>query len=290
MSEPWSANVRLAAGNCAWTLLGSVGMSSSHARSSVSVSPEDALLIASIGAEIDVRLRHEARDWYATFHDLIAHPVVNRRLASAGTMLNAAWSSFAAVDVRTNKSRRVIDRSTPYAHLRYRAAFGTQARADSLFMLAMHTDHESRGWTADAVRRSTGFEKGAVRIALHRCVEAGILRVTRLGNTDWFAIADETALHDLLGPGRTAPIDTANVAFAFDATLAAAHALEADGGPGGMLEARAKLDEQAQALADLRFNMPLPSTDLVAFRGELESELLRLLERLADPMRPMWPW
>ena len=77
MSGPLEQRCRAAAEQCAWLLLGSVGMSTaSSARVNHSVSPEDALLVASIGSETDRRLRDEARDWFLEFDDLISRPAL----------------------------------------------------------------------------------------------------------------------------------------------------------------------------------------------------------------------
>lgn len=310
MSGPLEQRCRAAAEQCAWLLLGSVGMSTaSSARVNHSVSPEDALLVASIGSETDRRLRDEARDWFLEFDDLISRPALKHRVSRLDDASTMAWASFvaplsgrargvipgaAAADAdmsftRSGKSRRVVTADKAYGLLRCRAAFGTQARADVLFLLATTPDNV-RGWMADALARSAGFTKSAVRDALDRLTEAGIVRRTRVGNADWFALAEPERLIAFIGPVVSPPVDTIDVTRVLRCLIEASRLLDEDEGDAAFVPARAALEPVDQALASLRAQLPLPTHDFELGRRELEAMIEALVDRIADPSRQMWPW
>lgn len=310
MIGPLEQRCRAAAERCAWTLLGSVGMSTaSGARVCHSVSPEDALLVASIGSESDRRLRDEARDWFLEFDDLVSRPALKHRVARLDDLSRAAWVSFVAplsgrargvipgapaADtkgsfVRSGKSRRVVTIDVAYGLLRCRAAFGTQARADVLFLLATTPD-SVRGWMADALARSAGYTKSAVRDALDRLTEAGIVRRTRVGNADWFALSDPEQLIALIGPVATPPVDTIDIPRVLRCLLDASRLLDEDDADAVFVPARAALEPVDAALENLRAPLGLPTHDFKFGRRELEAMIGALGDRLGVPSRQMWPW
>lgn len=308
MTDSLVAVMQESAARCAWGLLGSVGMSSaSGAPARHSVSPEDALVIASIASAADSRLRDEARDWFVTFDDLISRPVLKHRLGLLGESAIDHWRSFTAplapwVRGRipsaepgnahfepSGKSQRTITRERQYGRLRCRAIFGTQARADVIFQLASEGDG-ARGWTADALARRTGYTKSAVREALDRLVEGDIVRRARVGNADWFSLANADHLCAVLGDLAMAPVDTTPVARVYSLLLTAAMLLDSNPDPAVFVRARAMLEPLQRDLDDLRAQLPGPTHDFEHGRRELREMLLELAARLADPTRPLWPW
>jgi len=190
---------------------------------------------------------------------------------------------------RSGKSRRVVTADIAYGLLRCRAAFGTQARADVLFLLASTPDNV-RGWMADALARSAGYTKLAVRDALDRLTESGIVRRTRVGNADWFALAEPDRVAALVGPVRTAPIDTIDVPIILRRLIDASRLLDGDDSPAVFVPARAMLEPVDRALGDMHAQLPLPTHDFEFGRRELEVMIGELVDRIGDPSRPMWPW
>lgn len=200
--------------HAAWGLLGALGMSSTdHITVHRAIEPESALILAALAAPNDARLADEARDWWVTFQDLVSRPVLKRRLKQLDVEANERWVDFAEPvttyrgESRANASARMAwvpsGKTTRHGFtddpvlgtLRYRAAFGVQARAGILQILAQ--DDRGRGYTADALARSTGYSKGAVREAVDRMVEARLVRVSRVANTDWFAADDPASIRSL---------------------------------------------------------------------------------------------
>ncbi len=302
---PLEQACRSAAASCAWSLLASVGMSSADGRRvPFSVAPEDSLMIASIGATIDSRLGEEARDWFVEFDDLVSRPVLKHRVRRLGEL---EWSAFAtplATVVRgalpgvatsggdrfprTGKSRRAITGEAAFGLLRYRAAFGTQARADVLFALAVG-DAPGRRWTADALARSTGYVKSGVRQVLDRLVEAGIVRQARIGNADWFELNAAKRLVALLGPTVGASVDTQVVAPVLGAAIAAARLIDGDGDPAVFVGARSMFGDVERELAELAIQLPAPTHEFDRGRRELVATIRQVATQLADPTRPRWP-
>lgn len=308
MTASLVARVEASASACAWTQLGSVGMSSaSGARTRHSVSPEDALLIASIASVSDARLRDEARDWFVTFDDLISRPALKHRVGLLDELGLGRWLEFATpldVWVRgrlpgvesaasrfrpSGKSLRAITSEAPYGLLRCRAAFGTQARADVLFVLASGPD-DARGWMVDAIARTAGYAKSAVREALDRFVEAGIVRRTRVGNADWFTLAQQDRVLALMGDVASPPVDGSRIPRIFSCLIEVARLLDADPDPVLFVRGRAMLGSLDRELGDLRAVLPTPTHELDRGRRELEKFVADLAARLGDATRPLWPW
>jgi DNA-binding transcriptional ArsR family regulator len=190
---------------------------------------------------------------------------------------------------RSGKSRRVVTEDIAYGLLRCRAAFGTQARADVLFLLASTPDNV-RGWMADALARSAGYTKSAVREALDRLAEAGIVRRTRVGNADWFALAQPERVIAFVGPVATAPVDTIEIPTVLRRLIDASHILDGDDSPAAFVPARARLEPVDRALGDMHAQLPRPTHDFEVGRRELEAMIGGLADRIGDPSRPLWPW
>lgn len=309
MIGPLEKRCRAAAEQCAWLLLGSMGMSSaSQRRARHSVSPEDALLVAAIGSDLDHRLRDEARDWFLEFDDLISRPALKHRVGNLVGASRESWASFVSPlrqhargiipgaepssagkgFVRSGKSRRVITSDVAYGVLRCRAAFGTQARADVLFLLAT-TPNSVQGWMADAVAHSTGYTKSAVREALDRLVEAGIVRRTRVGNADWFALTAPNHIAALVGPIAAPTINTNRIPRVLSVLLQAAAMLDKDDDPTAFVPARNILESVDRDLGDLRTQLPLPTHNFEAGRNELIKMITALADKIGDPSRTRWP-
>lgn len=302
--------VQQAMAQAAWGLLGALGMSSSQ-RVVVhrAIEPESSLILAALASPGDPRLADEARDWLVVYQDLVSRAVLKNRLSQLDAEANSRWREFASpvvpllsrrlpgADVvaakwsRSGKSARVaLQGDVATGYLRYRAAFGVQARAGILQLLAGGDD--AKGWMADALARSSGYQKPAVREALDRMVEAGLVRVNRVGNTDWFAAVAPAKLQGIAGPPGSGVVDFDLAVAGLWALRTAAQILDTESSAAGPVRALHALSEGAagRVLGHLRIDVPLPSGDIETLRADLERCLVEASTRLGDVGRPLWPW
>ncbi|MCW2962613.1 MAG: hypothetical protein JWM90_3000 [Thermoleophilia bacterium] len=291
----------------AWKLLGAVGMSTSTTTAvGIPVDVESALVLAAMSA--DGRLVEEARDWAVTYQDLIARPALKRRIAALDDAMSERWASFATplgpwmsgafpgaergADSTWSPTRRTrrasIGADPAWSLLRYRAVFGTQARASVLHLLA--NPDIGRGWTADALARSTGYAKYSVREALDRLAEAGVVRIVRVGNADRFSAVEPLAIQGLAGdPGRSI-VDASLVLDAFLHLRRAAVAIDGGGKVAGAITAHTELQAGEHVLGSLHLPAPDRADSAQALATVLSRYVAHSAERLAGVERALWPW
>ncbi|MEI8300003.1 MAG: hypothetical protein WCG10_00125 [Chlamydiota bacterium] len=195
-----------------WTELGVLGISRHH--HDCLIAPEELILLTTLIAELDPRLRDEALDWCSQYHHFISvtrlkalikvcgpcmHLPFSIFAATLNTASTANWPLFTKTSIKTfipsRKSKAPQCKLPALLYLRLRGLFGTGARADLLTFFL--TSKESNFTAADTAQ--LGYNKRSLSDLLESFVQSGLFDVLSIRNQLFYRFTKKNEMIQLLG-------------------------------------------------------------------------------------------
>ena len=196
-----------------WTELGVAGPKRRHRHCLILL--EELVILTSVLARQDPRLRDESLDWCARFHRFISVSRLKSLLPDLGEDAQEAFSEYAATlnsIAKTNwpvlhrasplqvtlsgKSRLSHLDSPALLHVRARALLGTGARADLITLFL--TESKTHFSVSDTLEM--GYSKRNLADILEELSISGVYEKSRLRNQSQYCLAKREFLSGLLGP------------------------------------------------------------------------------------------
>jgi len=187
-----------------WTELGVQGHKRNHQNCLISL--EELVILTTVLAEIDPRLRDESLDWCIQYHHFLSisrlktlikdcNDVVQRAFSTYSSTLNsmshARWPVFQETQplqiILSHKSRLRPLESPALLNIRVRSVFGTGARADLITFFLSHEDADfSISDTVEIGYSKRNLAEILEELSLGGIVEMSLLRVfNRLIDKKW---------------------------------------------------------------------------------------------------------
>lgn len=197
-----------------WTELGVAGVIRNHQQ--VLIMPEELILLTSVLAKSDPRLRDEALDWCTRNHQFISISRLRTLIKSLDKLAYASYSTFAATLnsvtlghwplLTSNSALKFIPsaKSQPpqfenpaLLSFRLRALFGVGARADLILFFLMQ---RRRSDFSISDTTETGYTKRNLADVLENFVRAGIFHVFLIQNQKRYSFVKRDQLIKILHP------------------------------------------------------------------------------------------